>query len=715
MKITGEEIKRLFDAYQANYNFERKAAALSYAYIHGFQTKDLEVGSAGNISYTPIYKDAEDRRITEFACNQLIDPYRQYRYELISKDIEPEGIPAQKDDAEATEAAPRLNEFMSYLRAQAWDNDGFNKSLAAWSLTSGTVYSMQYPEDDGVGYTYSEQDGKVLTELKEDNGKYTYQDKAVDNIRKRTPKKLMAACKTIWEVAHSCDGDYNKIDTSTWQILKSIKSLKHLRDLATTEIIAKIEKALPAQTKGLKPLWSDDIEAATGIPSGEGGGTFAGDDRQVYCFTYYHKDGTVRTVADVSGGLVEVYDSNKLPLGIMPFLQFDVAENNAHRYIQLSPFYHAIGLQTIYNSIVNSRAAHERLAARPPLKRFKGMLGSPEIKQVQAWGGDSKYPTYAEVYEWYADPATLSQMGGNVAALSALSDDFMTVPSVSAGVVEFLQSIKTMIIDVLGTNMANMGRMPQSVSGVALDAQASIDTTGYIPLIKSWQAFKKKFWFNVMRAIPVVYDKIDVAKVLHQPVSKIDAIFTNSITDSYDIKYADTSALPSSPIKRIEALTNLMAVLPPQLQAQAVKFITNVMGDIGLNIGVPNIEEELAEKENEYILNDDQLLALAMSKDPKDKELVGQILFSMATPLQNDDIHDGTHRKPIIGPEAMNHAPERLQMLTLHIQIHEQNKLSKQIGSQPQIEDGQNGTESGLQTPDTQMPGGATPGAGMPG
>jgi hypothetical protein len=328
------------------------------------------------------------------------------------------------------------------------------------------------------------------------------------------------------------------------------------------------------------------------------------------------------------------------------------------------------------------------------MESMVGIDPIPEAQQKLGWGGTNNYPTYAEHYKWTATGNLTAMLAGNPMALEALRPRFMQIPPVSSGVVEFLNSLKRMIIDILGSGMANMGPMPQNVSGTSLEVQSNIDNTGYIALIKSWQSFKKKFWFDVMCAVPLVYDKIDVAKILHQPVDKIDAIFTNSITDSFDIKYADTSALPSSPIKRIEALTNLMAVVPPSMQGQIVKLISDVSGNMGLNIGVPNIEEELAEKENEFILNDESLMALYLSKKPEDKQKAAQVLMSLVTPLQNDDTHDGTHRKPVIGAQAMNYAPGRLDMITLHIQAHEASKQSKQIGAQP---DQTQGDSSGIQ------------------
>ena len=677
MPVKIEAVPQLFKEFQRNIVAERMQAALVMAYLAGHQQRCV---GAHYDSIADIYYDWEKRAIPNYVDNILKSPFRNLLSTMSAKLIEPKIVPGNGKE-EFAESSEEYNKALEYLRNQEWKYPKKAGCMAYLGLATGSVYSYLSPaKTEEKSKYFLTADGKKITSYTKQGENYIANGKALQGKEIEQPEAALDLRHySLWDMAHSMDGETKTANDASWTIAKDIVNLGWLKSNYPDFNIDQLH--LGDECNSIADSMQADLRnaIAQGLPDGVV--TLTGDDRQVTLYTMHHRPGGKFT----RGWVVKVISADKdflldykptLPLTsdkytIMPVRQWDVAISNPIRPVQQSPLWEGIGLQIVYNSLLNSRIIHERKLANPPRTEYEGTVSEKLNKDdgskiVWAMPPDEELQT-----AYHANPAIAQYY----------KPSYENLPGTPGSVIELMNRIKEDLINVIGTALANPGSLPKSgLSGISIENQAAVDQQGQVSMIQAWNQNEKELYLDAIKAITIVYPQEQLAFILNEDLHKFDQLYDNDIEDSFDIKFADLSQSPVTPMGKLQELNSLRQIIPPEYQDNVLQYMDTVLKGMGYELDFSDQEMELADKENEYIIHG---LALKCKVDKGQIIIPPEVqmeLTAMVNPLQTAGKHLTKHMPIVIGPKWLEYGPVVAACLTMHIKQHERVDDDKQIG-----------------------------------
>lgn len=672
-RALAKQVPEIFQSFQTANLLKRKLSATNIAYVGGHQSLCL---SSDYSTYTSIYPRLNDRSLTNYPYNVLVDPYKTMVFKLIRSVPEPDVISAQVNDTKRERVAEFATEALMFHKNWVWNMKQMSAQLAQWGLLCGSVFVETYPEETGLEYDAAQ--GDVIVK---DGKAYDKQGNVVDvPIEKRKQIRIQQCIRTIWDVACLGDSETGMMDDESLQITRVARTIGYLKLNYPGAELEDFIKEVETETRPLDKLRAEEISEAIAREKNTVKALLRGDDRQVWLYNVYHKptkehpNGFYFVQTDKVGrnGTFILLKSGDLPLGVMPLTVANTTDISPDDVVKDSPFNQAVPLQILINLVVNGYAGFVAMAGKPPMTRYKGVKTTSDNNHKLLG-----YPLHGDMVEWEL-PAELKEMlRANPQLANVFEPHFMTFPVNSMAVETMLNRLEAMVKNILGQQMANIGGLPQDISGKSLNIQANLDKIGQVE-IDFWQDFWRRFYKKQLKAFKKAYPKNQLAYMLAEyDPSYVSEFLAEDIDDSYDINLSDSVGLPSDPTGKIQYYGNLKAVVSqdrwPLIDAMIDKELLKVRA-------IPSTrdpENDLIEKMVYRITNDRELLARYRTNK-------GEAMREIASWVNPFQTHE-KHFQYIIGvlnsPRLLEMGSECAEMLAFLAHSHSQYGEAQRVGA----------------------------------
>lgn len=669
-----KQIPEIFNSFQAAIRVKKKLSATNIAYVGGHQTLCLADDYS---TYTSIYPRQKDRSLTNYPYNVLVDPYKTMVFKLIRTVPEPDVISAQVSDSKRERVADFATEALQYHKNWIWNIKQLAAQLAQWSLLSGTAFVETYPEESGKEYEVASDPNVIV----KDGKAYDKNGNVVDvPIEKRRQVRIQQCIRTIWDVACLMDSETRMMDDESLQIIRVPRTVGYLKMNYPGSDLDDFIKELPYETSPIDRTRTDDINEAIAGSQGKLRVSLRGDDRQVWIYNVYHKPTSeyprgfyfVQTEAAGRNGKVAILKSGDLPLGIMPLTGINTTDISPDDIVKDSPFNQAIPLQILINLIVNGYAGFVAMAGKPPLARYRGVKTSSDNNKKLLG-----YPLHGDTVEWELPPELREMLRASPQLANIFEPHFMTFPVNAMSVETMLNRLESMVKNILGQQLANMGGLPQDISGKSLNIQASLDRIGQVE-IDYWQDFWQRFYKKQIRALRMAYPKNQLAYMLAEyDPTYVSEFMAEDIDDSYDINLSDSVGLPSDPTGKIQYFGNLKAVVSQDRWPLIDSMIDRELLKVRAIPSARDPENDLIEKMVYRITNDKELLA----KYRTNKEEALREIASWVNPFQTHEKHYQYIVGVINSPRLLEIGSECAEMLAFLAHQHAEYGEVQRIGA----------------------------------